>query len=89
MQGSSELESEQYGSDTSGANNAAGAHRRRKRSAAAADHYGDGYGAGAGAGYDAGGPFAAPEDLLPVPKRVRTIARAGGGSVADVSPSPR
>ncbi len=85
MQGSSELESEQYGSDTSGANNAAGAPRRRKRSAA--DYYGDGY--GAAPGYDAGAPFAAPKDLLPVPKRVRTTARAGGGSVAEASPSPR
>ena len=88
MQGSSEVESEQYGSDTSGANNAAGAPRRRKRSVAAADYYGNGY--GAGPSYDTGAPFAAPEDLLPVPKRVRTTARAApGGPHADASPSPR
>ena len=82
---SSELESQQYGSDTSGANNAAGgtAPHRRKRTA---DYY--------AGGYDAGG-YAGPDEQLPVPKRVRTTGRESaavrhpGASAAEASPSPR
>lgn len=82
---SSELESQQYGSDTSGANNAAGGtvpHRRKRT----ADYY--------AGGYDVGG-YAGPDEQLPVPKRVRTTGRESaavrrpGASAAEASPSPR
>ncbi len=82
---SSELESQQYGSDTSGANNGAAPHRR-KRNPAAADFYGGGYDNAA---------YAAADDSQPVPKRVRTTQRDAGatwrpaGSAAEASPSPR
>ncbi len=85
---SSERESQQYGSDTSGANNApavGGGQRRRKRSAATFDPYGGGFG-----GYYPG----ETEEHLTVPKRLRTTARdaqlwRGGSSAVEASPSPR
>lgn len=84
---SSERESQQYGSDTSGANNAAavgGSQRRRKRSAAPFDPY------GGGGGYHP----RETEEHLTVPKRLRTTMRdpqlwRGGSSAVEASPSPR